>query len=219
MDVFCSMSKLSNAGFAIIKKDPYKEQPSESTREYILSDVFHEQADYRTLLNAYSDALKGNENIYFSFAVFCDKRHAVRIDEEGNILLYFYQDTPEVYVPWDYPHLITRIGTVAANTAPRSVLKDFQKNKSALDYLLEYYIGVKKTEYRVEEIPEGYLINDFLKILIDTHITFQWTDSMQNQHEQYIADVWAHTKKEILKDLTTMSLLKFGKIYHGFWGR
>ena len=63
------------------------------------------------------------------------------------------------------------------------------------------------------------MVNGFLKIIVDDHITFQWVDSLLNYHEKYIADSWAETKEDIIKDLTNMSLLKFGKKYLAFWGR
>lgn len=218
MGVFCSESKLRIAGFAIVEGDPYKKKPSDSTRDYILSEVFKEQADCRTLLNFYSDALKGNENIYFSFAIFCDKNHAVRIDQNGNILLYYYQDRPQIGVPWDYPHLITPIGTVEKNVPSCSVMNDLKK-LSALDYLLKYYVREAENVHSIDAVSEGFLVNEFLKIIIDDHITFQWIDSFCNHHEEYIADSWAETKEDIIKDLTNINLLKFGKKYIGFWGR
>ncbi len=218
MAVFCAKSMLRNAGIDIESWHKYDKEPLGSTTEHILSDVFKEQTDYRTLLDHYSEALQGNENAYFSYADFCDKNHAIRIDGAGNIILYFYQDRPQIGTPWDYPHLITRIGTVDDNATSRSVLNDLKK-LSALDFFMKYYIRGKENADCINSIPEGYLVNGFLKIIVDDHITFQWVDLLLNYHEKYIADSWAETKEDIIKDLTNMSLLKFGKKYLACWGR
>ena len=66
--VFCAESKLRNAGIEIELEHSYKQKPliSISAINRILIDLYNEQADYRTLLIYYSEALQGNENVYFS---------------------------------------------------------------------------------------------------------------------------------------------------------
>lgn len=218
--VFCAESKLRNAGIEIELEHSYKQKPliSISAINRILIDLYNEQADYRTLLIYYSEALQGNENVYFSYADFCDKNHAIRINTDGHILLYYYQDRPQIGLPWDYPHLITYIGAVDKNVSSCSVMNDL-KELSALDYLLKYYVREAERVHSMDAVSDGYLVNGFLRIIIDDHITFQWIDSFNNHHEEYIADSWAETKEDIINDLTNINLLQFGRKYIGFWGR
>ena len=132
--------------------------------------------------------------------------------------MYFYQDEIQIGIPWEYPHLITRIGSLNENVNLCSVLDDIE-NLSILDFFLKYYIRREECVYCINSISEGYLINGFLRIIINEHITLQWMDSYKNNQEQYIADLWWETREDVLKDMTNLCLLKFGKKYIGFWGR
>ncbi len=217
MPVFSSESLLLFAGIEYEKKQPI------STIEHILSDIFHEETDYQSLLHHYDNALKGIENAHFSHAFFCDMKHAIRIDENGRILLYYYQDQINIGIPWTYPHQITQIGTFEEPESNEDetlslLLKDL-KTLSALSFLLKYYFHMPQSECRIQAVAEGYIVNDFLQIILDSHITFEWIDSQNEKTGLYIADTWWETNENIMRDLTTMSLLEFGKKYAGFWGR
>lgn len=215
--VFCALSKLRDLKDEVAHKQK-KNKVLNDRIEYILSIVFKEQANYDILQHYYLEALQSKENIYFSFAYFCDKKHAIRIDGSGNILLYFYQDNIRIGVPWNYPHLITCIGTTDKYANLYSFVHEFKK-MSTLDYFLKYFLHKDKSTHVINSICEGYLVDGFLKIIIDDHITFQWEDSSHNCQEKYIADSWGWTKKDIICDLTNIPLLKFGKKYAGYWGR
>ena len=132
--------------------------------------------------------------------------------------MYFYQDRLKLGIPWEYPHLITCIGFANANLSLRSVLNDL-KNVFAFDFFFKYYFHRCNYGHSIACISEGYLIDGFLKIVINEHITFQWKDSDNNIREQYIADSWSEPNEDILRDMTNMNLIKFGKEYIGFWGR
>lgn len=220
--VFCAMSKFRNASNKNTLAHQCEKEPFELIIEHILSDIFEEQVSYQTLLYYYEDALLGNDNVFFSHAYFCDTVHAIRLDKERKILLYFYQDKIRMgkkpVLPWEYPHLITCIGTADDNMNIYSVLLDL-KSISVLDFFLKYFIHSTKRELTINQIANGYLVNDSLKIIINDHITFQWIESPQIHQEMYIADSWGETKEEIMDNLTHMSFLKFGKEYLAFWGR
>ena len=216
--VFCSESKLRNRRDDIKSRNSGKIQMSDSALKYILSDVFGELADYDTLCHYYSEALQGRENQYFSFADFCDKKHAIRIDSDNNILLYNYQDEPQIGIPWNYPHLIACIGSIDKNTDLNSVMKDLSE-MSTLDFLLKYYFHRTDSIRTITPVDDGYFVDGFMKIIIDDHISFKWVDLNHNDQEKYIADPWWASKEDIIRDLTSMNLLKFGKEYIGFWGR
>ena len=216
--VFCSESLIRNKIIDVRAKSNGKIKKVNFTKEYVLSDIFKEEADYDTLMHHYSEACKGKENQYFPFAYFIDKKHAIRIDENNNIILYYYQDLPRIGIPWSYPHLITCIGTTDKDTTLISVINDL-KRMTTLDFLLKYYFKKTEVEHRIDSIEEGYLIDGFLKIIANPHVVFCWLDSDNNWQEQYISDPWWSTKEEVLHDLTSMNLMKYGKKYEGFWGR
>lgn len=216
--VFCAESLIRNRRVDIREESKGKIKKVNFTKEYVLSGIFKEETDYDTLMHYYFEAFYGKENQYFSLARFYDKKHAIRIDKDNNIILYYYQDLPRITVPWNYPHLITCIGTIDKDVTISSVLKDLKK-MSALDFLLKYYLKKKEAIHKINPIKEGYFIDDFLKIIVDMHVTFHWLDSNNNWQEQYISDPWWSTKEEIIYDLTSMNLLKYGKKYDGFWGR
>lgn len=216
MPVFCSESLLLFA-------DIENEKKPVSTIEHILSDIFHEETDYQSLLQQYDNALKGMENAYFSYASFCDMKHAIRIDETGRVLLYYYQDQLSIGIPWTYPHQITQIGTLEKTEGNEDetwglLLKDLN-TLPTLSFLLKYYLHMPQSRYCMQTVEEGYIVNDFLKIILDSHITFEWMDSQNEQMGLYIADTWWETNEQIMEDLTSMNLLEFGKKYNGFWGR
>lgn len=216
--VFCAESKLINKRIDVRAKSNGKIKKVNFTKEYVLSDIFKEEADYDTLMHHYSEAHQGKENQYFPFAYFIDKKHAIRIDENNNIIFYYYQDLPRIGVPWNYPHLITRIGTADKDATLLSVINDL-KRMTTLDFLLKYFFKKTEFDHKIDEIEEGYLIDGFLKIIADPHVVFCWLDSDNNWQEQYISDPWWSTKEEVLHDLTSMNLMKYGKKYEGFWGR
>ena len=216
--VFCSESLIRNKRIDIRAKSNGKIKKVNFTKEYVLSDIFKEEADYDTLMHHYSEARQGKENQYFPFAYFIDKKHAIRIDENNNVVLYYYQDLPRIGVPWNYPHLITRIGTADKCATLRSVINDFKK-LSTLDFLLKYCFKKTEVDHKIDEIEEGYLIDGFLKVIANPHVVFCWLDSDNNWQEQYISDPCWSTKEEVLHDLTSMNFLKYGKKYVGFFGR
>ena len=217
MSVFCSESLLLSAGIEYKNKQPI------STIEHILSHMFHEDADYQTLLYHYDKALQGIENVYFSHAFFCDMKHAIRIDEKRRILLYYYQDQINIGVPWAYPHQITLIGTLAElasnkDDTLRLLLKDLN-TLPTLSFFLKYYLHMPHSQYDIQVAEKGYIVNQFLYIILDNHITFEWIDSQHEKKGLYIADTWWEPNERIIEDLTTINLLEFGKKYAGFWGR
>ena len=216
--VFCSESLIRNKRIDVRAKSNGKIKKVNFTKEYVLSDIFKEEADYDTLMHHYSEARQGKENQYFPFAYFIDKKHAIRIDENNNVVLYYYQDLPRIGVPWNYPHLITRIGTADKCATLRSVINDFKK-LSTLDFLLKYCFKKTEVDHKIDEIEEGYLIDGFLKVIANPHVVFCWLDSDNNWQEQYISDPCWSTKEEVLHDLTSMNFLKYGKKYVGFFGR
>lgn len=216
--VFCSESLIRNKRIDIRAKSNGKIKKVNFTREYILSNMFKEEADYNTLMQHYFEARQGKENQHFSIAYFLDKKHTIRIDENNNIIFYYYQDLPRIGIPWNYPHSITCIGRADNGQTLRSVIKDLKK-LPALDFLLKYYFKKSEVDHKIDEIEDGYLIDGFLKIIANPHVVFCWLDSDNNWQEQYISDPWWSTKEEVLYDLTNMNLLKYGKKYDGFWGR
>ena len=136
MSVFSSESVLMWAGVDSERKQ------STSTIEHVLADIFHEQTDYQSLLRYYGDALKGIENTYFSYAHFLDAKHAIQIGDNGQILLYYYQDQINIGIPWVYPHQITQIGMIEKAEGSKDVilnrlLNDLQ-TLSVLSFLLKY---------------------------------------------------------------------------------
>lgn len=211
--VFCAESMIR------IMQDEIEKRAGTSATEFILQNVFKEQTDLETLRTAYSEAVGGKENFYFPLAYFCDKKHAVRI-ENGKILLYSYQDVVDIGVPWDYPHLITEIGSTPQGSDLTTVMNDLKK-RSALDFLLKYYYHQAIGEHAVRTIPYGFVVDDDFEIRIDDHdhITFQILNSDRDVKEKYIADAWNESPEVILHDLLNMDLLKFGKKYLAFWGK
>ena len=125
--VFCSESLIRNKIIDVRAKSNGKIKKVNFTKEYVLSDIFKEEADYDTLMHHYSEACKGKENQYFSFVYFIDKKHAIRIDENNNIILYYYQDLPRIGIPWNYPHLITCIGTTDKDATLISVINELKR--------------------------------------------------------------------------------------------
>ena len=216
--VFCSESLIRNKKVEIRAKSSGNTKRVCLTREYILSEVFKEETDYDTLVHHYSEACQGKENQYFLSAHFYDKTHAIRIDENNNIVLYYYQDFPRIRVTWNYPHLITCIGTIDQGENLTTVLKDLEK-LTVLDFLLKYYFKKTEVKHNIVSIEEGYLIDGYLKIIANPHVIFCWLDSNNNWQQKYISDQWWSTKEEILHDLTSMNLLEYGKKYDAFWGR
>ncbi|MBQ8414618.1 MAG: hypothetical protein IJX58_05170, partial [Clostridia bacterium] len=79
--VFCSESLIRNKRIDVRTKSNGKIKKVNFTKEYVLSDIFKEEADYDTIMHHYSEARQGKENQYFSIAYFIDKKHAIRIDE------------------------------------------------------------------------------------------------------------------------------------------
>ena len=182
----------------------------------ILSEVFGEKFDSQALRHYYSDAVRGRDNPYFLRAGFLDKDHAVRVDNDGNILLYYYQDRPRLGLPWDYPGLITCIGKIGENEGPDEVLKDIKK-LPVLDFLLKYYIGTETGAHSISTVSDGYMINDFLKVTCKWRVVFEWINSEDVHKEKYISDQWWYTKEEVMHDLETKNFLKYGKKYDAFW--
>jgi len=216
--VFCASSKLIIHNIEIESMHLCNDNVDDSAIKCILHDIFEEPIEYDCLLNYYSEALYGIENVCFSYAHIYDTKHAIRIDKDNNILLYYYQDTIPLGIPWDYPHLITCIGSLDDNGEISAVLNDL-KELSTLDFLLKYYIHENTNALIIKPICEGYRVNDFLSVIIDTHISFEWTDSNHCRQKKYIADTWGETNDDIISDLTSMNLIDFGKEYDGFWGK
>ncbi len=219
-NVFCSQSKIWNSEIDIDADSLHRfgRRLSEHDVNRILSEVFEEKLDCQALMRYYSDAVRGKENPYFWRADFLDKKHAVRVDGDGNILLYYYQDRPRLGLPWDYPHLITCIGKIGENGNQAEVLNDIIK-LSALDFLLKYYIGAGTEANSFSPVSDGYMVNGFLKVHIKDHVVFEWINSEDAHKEKYISDQWWYTKEEVMHDLETQNLLKYGKEYDAFWGR
>lgn len=219
-NVFCSKSKIWNSEIDIDVDSAHRfgKKLSERDVNRILSEVFGEKLDSQALMHYYSDAVRGKENPYFLRAGFLDKDHAVRVDNDGNILLYYYQDRPRLGLPWDYPGLITCIGKIGENGSQAEVLKDIKK-LSALDFLLKYYIGAETGAHSISPVSDGYMINDFLKVTCKWRVVFEWINSEDVHKEKYISGKWWYTKEEVMHDLETKNLLKYGKKYDAFWGR
>lgn len=216
--VWCAKSKIriSEIGGGTDWAHRFGKNFSERDVDRILSEVFGEKLDSQTLMHYYSDAVRGKANPYFWCAAFLDKDHAVRVDDDGNILLYYYQDRPRLGLPWDYPGLITCIGKIAENGSPDEVLKDIKK-LPVLDFLLKYYIGAETGTHSISTVSDGYMINDFLKVTIKWRVVFEWINSEDVHKEKYISDQWWYTKEEVMHDLETPNLLKYGKKYDAFW--
>ena len=219
-NVFCSQSKIWNSEIDIDADSLHRfgRRLSEHDVNRILSEVFEEKLDCQALMRYYSDAVRGKENPYFWRADFFFFFLAVRVDGDGNILLYYYQDRPRLGLPWDYPHLITCIGKISENGNQAEVLNDIKK-LSALDFLLKYYIGAGTEAHSFSPVSDGYMVNGFLKVHIKDHVVFEWINSEDAHKEKYISDQWWYTKEEVMHDLETQNLLKYGKEYDAFWGR
>ena len=219
-NVFCSKSKIWNSEIDIDVDSVHRfgKKLSERDVNRILSEVFGEKFDSQALRHYYSDAVCGKENPYFLRADFLDKKHAVRVDGDGNIILYYYQDRPCLGLPWDYPHLITCIGKIGENGSQAEVLKDIKK-LSALNFLLKYYIGAGTEVHSTSPMSDGYMVNGFLKVHIKDHVVFEWTTPENVHRDEYISDQWWYTAEEVMHDLETQSLLRYGKEYDAFWGR
>ena len=128
-NVFCSKSKIWNSEIDIDVDSVHRfgKKLSERDVNRILSEVFGEKFDSQALRHYYSEAVRGRDNPYFFRAGFLDKDHAVRVDNDGNILLYYYQDRPRLGLPWDYPGLITCIGKIGENESQAEVLTNIKK--------------------------------------------------------------------------------------------
>ena len=175
-NVFCSKSKIWNSEIDIDVDSVHRfgKKLSERDVNRILSEVFGEKFDSQALRHYYSEAVRGRDNPYFLRADFLDKKHAVRVDGDGNIILYYYQDRPCLGLPWDYPHLITCIGKIGENGSQAEVLKDIKK-LSALNFLLKYYIGAGTEVHSTSPMSDGYMINDVLKITFQWRVVFEWS--------------------------------------------
>ena len=217
-NVFCSKSKIWNSEIDINVDSVHRfgKKLSERDVNRILSEVFGEKFDSQALRHYYSEAVRGRDNPYFLRAGFLDKDHAVRVDNDGNILLYYYQDRPRLGLPWDYPGLITCIGKIGENESPDEVLKDIKK-LPVLDFLLKYYIGAETGAHSISTVSDGYMINDVLKITFQWRVVFEWINSEDVHKEKYISDQWWYTKEEVMHDLETKNFLKYGKKYDAFW--
>ena len=187
--VWCAKSKIriSEIGGGTDWAHRFGKKLSERDGDRILSEVFGEKLDSQTLMHYYSDAVRGKANPYFLCAAFLD-----------------------------YPGLITCIGKIAENGSPDEVLKDIKK-LPVLDFLLKYYIGAETGTHSISTVSDGYMINDFLKVTIKWRVVFEWINSEGVHKEKYISDQWWYTKEEVMHDLETPNLLKYGKKYDAFW--
>ena len=88
--VWCAKSKIRISGIGIGTGSAHRfgKKLSERDVNRILSEVFGEKFDSQALRHYYSEAVRGRDNPYFLRAGFLDKDHAVRVDNDGNILLY-----------------------------------------------------------------------------------------------------------------------------------
>lgn len=216
--VWCAKSKIRISGIGIGTGSAHRfgKKLSERDVNRILSEVFGEKFDSQALRHYYSEAVRGRDNPYFLRAGFLDKDHAVRVDNDGNILLYYYQDRPRLGLPWDYPGLITCIGKIGENESQAEVLTNIKK-LSALDFLLKYYIGAGTGVHSTSPMSDGYMVNGFLKVHIKDHVVFEWTNPENVHRDEYISDQWWYTAEEVMHDLETKNFLKYGKKYDAFW--
>ena len=211
--VFCAESVIKN----ILKDSKANRKAVRAfSKDEILSQAFGEDIGYDSLCAYYLSALQGIDNCYFSSAYFFDKTHAIRVDEDNKVLLYYYQDILHIGIPWNYPHKITCIGYSDEGTPLCTVIDDL-KQMCIHDFLLKYYIK-KENVHDISRAESGCFIGN-IKILIDEHIVFQWQDDIGIIKELYIADSWYYSTDQILADTMRLNLLEFGRKYCGFWGK
>lgn len=215
--VFCASSKLFNEGQITFKR-VFGNIVISSPKEIYLASLFEEQLCYEDLKLCFDEAAKGKDNYYFSTAFFLDKNHAVRIDDQNNILLYFYCDKFKMDIHWAYPHLITCLGKTHHDLSTMNICRDVKK-LSTLGFIFKYFLEISEQTFEIKHTQEGYVINDAFWIVIDEHITLRWLDNKKQLHEKYLSDSWFFSRKEIINDLRTKNILKFGRKYVAFWGR
>lgn len=218
--VFCLNSLIRN-DYPNFRSDIKKMKSGLITQESLsenLLRLFGENKTYAEMKELYYSLMKGEENEEFSFGYSVDRSHVIVINEDKDILLYYYQDFLRVakqpLFPWEYPDSISKIGN-SLGFSTEEVLSDFQI-LSFLDFFIKYNVKPNHLlkDHSIAHDNNTYIVDDYLTIAIDSHVNFHYSTT-----EEYISDVWWYDDEEIIRDITTMTLLQYGKKYTGYWGR
>ena len=218
--VFCMKSFIMNH-YPNFLSDIKKMKSGLITQESLAENLlwlFRENKTYAEMIELYYSLMKGEKNEEFSFGYSVDRNHVIVINESKDILVYYYQDFLRVakqpLFPWDYPHMISKIGN-SLGFSSEEVLLDFQ-TLCCLDFFIKYNAITNRlpNTHSIARNDSTYIIDDILSITIDSHVVFCYSTNAT-----YISDSWWYDEKEIIRDLTSMTLLQYGKKYTGYWGR
>lgn len=217
LEVFCMESKTRNIGINLNFHPDKKAYRKKAVRTELLRLVCKETMDYKQLCQYYQDAKKGRTNPYFVEVIPVTTTCFLNVNDEGEILLFRYQDRIRAQgkrlLPWDYPHTITRIGH-ANRCAVEQIAEDY-RTAPTIDFLLQYQAGAQcRKNHVVSNRENGFEIDGILRINIDHHISLRIMNGLGSQEEQYFADTWWYEKEEILRDFLSMSYLDFSQKYH-----
>lgn len=179
------------------------------THNQILQNYCNEVIQYEDLLLSYQKAietLKSNNHFVWTYKV--NSKYNVAISD--TIDIYFVSHklrfNREKLFPWDYPSCIFTIGYKKGYSV-KEIISDLKK-LNYVSFFKKYYLNIDKS--KDEE--------DILRIIIDSHITFELLDE-QEKKSIYVADAWYYNEEEILYDLNNLSLIDFGDKYKAIWSQ
>lgn len=208
--------------------------------DLLLKDVFKEEYSYDRLNTMYHQYICGESNEGFSVPRKASKRSYVEVCGE-NILIYIMFKKTKIcgapLFPWNYPEVICPLGK-SRGYSPNQIFKDYKTLSTPLFYSKYVYgtqdsVHLKKPVANKElasfvcnsyEIPlynfQLYVISDSLGVGIDAHAVFLFqieSGSVVMDSMLYITSTWYYTDKQILRDLLSLSIAKFGEKYKARW--
>lgn len=205
------------------KYSSVKELIKHHPRDEILSLMCAEEQNYDFLQNKYVECLNNSKsNDYFVEAFKLNRSYNILVNDK--IYICYFQDRIRLrsrkIFPWDYPHCITEIG-YSYNYSASEIIKDFLR----LDFVrfyLKYNENIEiKKPFKSGDVSQKngvFNIADILNFsMLDSHITLHISSKNSLTQDRYIADVWGYSDEEIIKDLISLPIMKFGQKYRAYW--
>lgn len=210
------------------------------TKDVLLCELFRDQYQYGYLKEKYYEFRKHKNNDLFVEVYQASKKYYFAIKGD-RFSLYTMRNSFSVkgrrVFEWSYPSGIYEMGKTNGNSID-VIANDF-KTLCTSDFYTKYFYAIDNSNTFEKPIlrqdfvdvickhynwslqgADVYMLNDALATLLDGYHVYFFTvknGKVQCDSLTYISDIWWETNEEVLRDLTSIPIMKYGTRYVAQW--